>query len=61
MKKVLLDQISVFGVHGKTKKPHIKIIVSAPTWNDEFELPYGSYFISDIQEYYEYKKTKWKH
>ena len=28
--------------------------ISAPTWNEEFELPNGSYSISDIQDYYEY-------
>ena len=25
---------------------------SAPTWNDTFDLPYGSYSISDIQDYF---------
>ena len=25
-----------------------------PTWNDEFELPDGSYSVSDIQNYFEY-------
>ena len=28
--------------------------ISAPTWNDEFELPDGSYSVSDIQDYFEY-------
>ena len=28
--------------------------ISAPTWNEEFELPDGSYSISDIQDYFEY-------
>ena len=27
---------------------------SAPTWNDEFELPDGSNSISDTQDYFEY-------
>ena len=27
---------------------------SAPTWNEEFELPDGSYSVSDIQDYFEY-------
>ena len=27
---------------------------SAPTWNDKFELPDGSYLISDIQIFVEY-------
>ena len=31
-----------------------KFKVSAPIWNDEFELPNGSYSISDIQDYFEY-------
>ena len=28
--------------------------IAAPTWNEEFELPDGSYFVSDIQDYFEY-------
>ena len=31
-----------------------KFKISAPTWNDELELPDGSYSISDIQDYFEY-------
>ena len=31
-----------------------KFKTTAPTWNDEFELPHGSYSISDIQDYFEY-------
>ena len=31
-----------------------KFRISAPTWNEEFELPDGSYSISDIQDYFEY-------
>ena len=36
-----------------------KFKISAPTWNDEFELPNGSCSISDIQDYFKYilKKT----
>ena len=26
---------------------------SAPTWNDKFELPDGSFPVSDIQDYFE--------
>ena len=33
--------------------------MSAPTWNEEFELPDGSYSISDIQDYYEYILKTW--
>ena len=34
--------------------------ISAPTWNETFDLPDGSYNISEIQNYVEYiiKKTK---
>ena len=31
-----------------------KLKISAPTWNEEFELPDGSYSISHIQDYFEY-------
>ena len=31
-----------------------KFKISAPTWNDKFELPDGSYSVPDIQDYFEY-------
>ena len=31
-----------------------KLKIIAPTWNLEFELPDGSYSVSDIQDYIEY-------
>ena len=31
-----------------------KFKISAAIWNDKFELPNGSYSISDIQDYFEY-------
>ena len=31
-----------------------KFKISTPTWSNEFELPDGSYSISDIQDYFEY-------
>ena len=31
-----------------------KIKILTPTWNEEIELPDGSYFIWDIQDYFEY-------
>ena len=57
MKKVLLYQILVSIIHEKKMKSSYnnnKFEISAPTWNDEFELPDASYFISDIQDYLEY-------
>ena len=31
-----------------------KFKISSPTWNDEFELPDGSYSVSDMQDYFDY-------
>ena len=31
-----------------------KLKIIAPSWNDEFELPDGSYSVSDIQNHIEY-------
>ena len=31
-----------------------KFKISAPTWNDKFELPDGLYSVSYIQDYFEY-------
>ena len=31
-----------------------KFKISAPTWNDQCELPDGSYSVSDVQDYSEY-------
>ena len=38
------------------KKPYKnnRFNISAPTWNEEFQLPDGSYSISDTQYYFEY-------
>ena len=33
----------------KSSYSNNKFKISAPTWSDEFELPDGSYSISDIQ------------
>ena len=35
-----------------------KFKISVPTWNEEFELPDGSYSTSDIQYCFEYIITK---
>ena len=32
--------------------------ISAPAWNDTFDLPDGSYSISDIQDYFEFITQK---
>ena len=40
------------------KKNEFKI--SAPTWNENFKLPDGSYSLLDIQYYFEYIIRKYK-
>ena len=40
--------------HTKSSYNNNKSKISAPTWNDEFELPDGSYSVSDIQDYFKY-------
>ena len=35
-----------------------KFKISAPTWNDKFELPTGSYSVLNIQVYFEYVLKK---
>ena len=37
-----------------------KFKMHAPTWNDEFNLPNGSYSVSDTQDYFEYIFKKHK-
>ena len=53
---MLLYQTLAFTLHGKYKKSYInhKFKISALTWNDEFELPDGSYSVSDIQDRFKY-------
>ena len=38
----------------KSEYNNNKLKISAPTWNDIFDLPDGSYSIADIQDYFEY-------
>ena len=38
----------------KSSYKNNKFKISAPIWSDEFELPDGSYSISDLQDYFEY-------
>ena len=37
-----------------------KFKISAPTWNAEFELPFGSYAVSDIQDNFDYIIKKYE-
>ena len=60
-KYVALSSLSTYYTWKNMKKPckNNKFKMPAPTWNEEFELPDGSYSVSDIQDYFEYilKKT----
>ena len=60
-KVIALSNLSIYYTWKNIKSSYNnnKFKISAPTWNDEFELPDGSYSISDIQDYFEYilKKT----
>ena len=53
---MLLYQALASTIHGKYKNSYKnnKFKISAPAWNEEFELPDSSYSGSDIQEYFEY-------
>ena len=55
-KYIALSNSSIYYTWKNIKKLYRnnKFEISAPTWNEEFELPDGSYSISDIQDYFEY-------
>ena len=42
----------------KTDYNNKKFKISAPTWNETFDLPDGSYSIDDIQDYFEFIMKK---
>ena len=53
---IALSNLSIYYTWKNIKKSYKnnKFKISAPTWNEEFELPDGSYSVSDIQYYFEY-------
>ena len=55
-KSVALSNLSIYYTWRNIKSSYKnnKFKISAPAWSDEFELPDGSYSISDIQDYFEY-------
>ena len=55
-KTVALSNLSIYYTWKNVKSSYNnhKFEISAPTWNEEFELPDGSYSVSDIQDYFEY-------
>ena len=55
-KVIVLSNLSIYYTWKNIKSLYNnnRFKISAPTWNDEFELPDGSYSVSDIQDYFEY-------
>ena len=55
-KTVALSNVSIYYTWRNIKSSYNnnKFKISAPTWSEEFELPDGSYSVSDIQDYFEY-------
>ena len=52
-KVIALSNLSIYYIWRNIKSSYNnnKFKISAPTWNDEFELPDGSCSVSDIQDY----------
>ena len=54
-KNMALANLSIYYTWKNLKSEYNnKFKISAPTWNDTFDLPNGSYSIADIQNYFEY-------
>ena len=54
-KDISLSNLSIYYTWKNMKNSYNnnKFKISAPTWNDEFELPHGLYSVSNIQDYFE--------
>ena len=55
-KNMALANLSIYYTWKSIKSEYNnnKFKISAPTWNDTFDLPDGSYSIADIQDYFEF-------
>ena len=55
-KIIALSNLSIYYTWKNIKSSYNnnKFKISAPTWNNEFELPDGSNYVSYIQDYFEY-------
>ena len=55
-KNMALANLSIYYTWKNIKSEYSnnKFKLHAPTWNDEFNLPDGSYSVSDIQDHFEY-------
>ena len=59
-KVVAISNLSIYYTRKNVKDIYNnnKFKMSAPTWNEEFKLPDGSYSVSDIQDYFKYIMKK---
>ena len=55
-KNIALANLSIYYTQKNIKSEYNnnKFKISAPTWNETFNLPDGSYSIADIQDYFEF-------
>ena len=55
-KNIALSNLSIYYIWKNIKSTYNnnRFKISAPTWNDTFDLPDGSYSIADIQDYFEF-------
>ena len=55
-KKIALGNLSIYYTwkNIKSEYDNNKFKISAPTWNDIFDLSDGSYYTKDIQDYFEF-------
>ena len=55
-KNMALANLSIYYTWKKIKSEYNnnKIKISAPTWNETFDLRDGSYFVADIQDYFKF-------
>ena len=55
-KIIALSNLSIYYTWRNIKRSYNnnKFKISAPTWNDKFDLPDGSFSVSDIQDYFDY-------
>ena len=59
-KYVALSNLSIYCTWENIKKSYKnnRFKISTQTWNRKFELPDGTYSVSDIQDYFEYMEKR---
>ena len=59
-KNMTLANLSIYytGKNIKSEYNNNKFEISAPAWDDSFDLPDGSYSVVNIQDYFEFNSNK---